>query len=75
MFMAWIRRAYRRSVFAGAKKAYNGRSRVLHGADTSKLDLPALAEQSRDYLRRALVEILTADAPFLPQAIEDRLLT
>lgn len=65
----------RRSVFAAAKKAYNGRSKVLHGVDTSKLDLPALAEQSRDYLRRALIAILALDIPFHPNSIEDRLLS
>lgn len=65
----------RRSVFAGAKKAYSGRSKVLHGAETSKLDLPALAEQSRDYLRRALVAILMLDDPFDPNLIEERLLS
>jgi hypothetical protein len=67
--------ADRRFVFAGAKKAYNGRSRVLHGADTSKVDLSALAEQSRGYLRRALIAILMLDAPFDPQATEERLLS
>jgi hypothetical protein len=65
----------RRSVFAAAKRAYNGRSKVLHGADTSRLDLPALAEQSREYLRRALVAILLLPAPFDPNSIEQHLLS
>ncbi|MDQ2915326.1 MAG: hypothetical protein M3T56_19040 [Chloroflexota bacterium] len=63
------------SVLRQARTAYNGRSKVLHGADTGKLDLPALAAVSRDFLRRALVAVLAKPTLFDPETIEHELLT
>jgi Apea-like HEPN len=64
----------RKSVLASARKTYDGRSKILHGADTKKVDLPALATESRDYLRRGLIRVLTTAGPFDPNVIEEQLL-
>lgn len=64
----------RQSVLVRARQAYGGRSKVVHGADTSKLDLPALASASRDFLRRALLAVLAKPSRFDPETIEHDLL-
>jgi len=64
----------RRTIFAAARKAYRARSTIVHGSDPSKLELEAIAASSRDYLRRALIAVLSWPTPFDPNVIEDALL-
>lgn len=65
----------RRSILLEARSTYDARSKVLHGADTRRLDLPSLAASSRDHLRRALIAVLTAPTAFDPNSIESALLS
>jgi hypothetical protein len=66
--------AERRRLFSEVRKAYDARSRVLHGANTGSLDLPRLAADARGYLRRALVAVLGLTSAFDPNSIEGELL-
>jgi hypothetical protein len=52
------------------RRGYDARSKVLHGSDTSGLDLATLAGEARGYLRRALIAVLLMQAVFDPENIE-----
>lgn len=64
----------RSALFREVGKAYGVRSRVLHGSDTTALDLPRFGREARAYLRRAIVAVLRMPSSFEPDTIEDRLL-
>ena len=64
----------RTALFREVRKAYGVRSSVLHGADTSTLDLARFASEARGYLRRAILAELSMPGVFDPDTTEEGLL-
>jgi hypothetical protein len=58
----------RRAIYDEARSSYACRSQLVHGADTSKWDLPTEASRARAWLRRVLLLALRSGLPD-PKAI------
>jgi len=71
----------RSSVFKGVKTSYDWRSAIVHGSSDKQIanlsrnaPLPAVAGQTRDYLRQTLTDILDGQRLFRPEDFDDLLL-
>jgi hypothetical protein len=64
----------REALFRDVKKAYGGRSKVVHGAEKMPSDIRALARQAHGWLREGVRWLAAREAVFKPDTIELSLL-
>ena len=64
----------REALFREVKKAYGGRSKVVHGAEKAPADIRGLARQAHEWLREGVQWLAAREAAYKPDSIEVSLL-
>jgi hypothetical protein len=63
------------ALYGAIMRSYDARSRVVHGGELAKIDVPGTAQQTHEWLRRSLLHALLEPASHKPEQIEAELLS